>query len=462
MRKSGSSCIKNRCDTGKYKNVLDGWEGLWYLPIPIMGEREEKRMKKRKDSFGRTLPDGVSQRADGRYIYRYQKYGRPHYIYDRDLNKLKEKILQLQVNVVNGVNTDYKKMTLNEWYPQYLQIYKEGKIKQGSLINMKNNFKWYVAPYDLGHMPVCDIKRPYVVAHFQYLADEKNLARGTLGTLASMLQTATQEIVYAGGISVNPFQDIMKNIATKPKIVREALTEEEQKRLIEFLKTDGFQKNYLPIIGILLGTGMRYGECTALTWNDVDMKNKVIHINKTMNYRVRVEGGAHEYYVTTPKTKNAYRDLPMSSDVVKLFQIQKEYQKNMRIRQDIEIPEYNTQNTAYKSYKGFVFTSKLGYPITHEGIVASLKRIVAHCNEEETMQAEEEGRTPVLLPEKLTPHVFRHTVATRLVEQKISYENLKSIMGHASVRTSIDVYTSISKKLESNAREDLEKMSNIF
>ena len=68
----------------------------------------------------------------------------------------------------------------------------------------------------------------------------------------------------------------------------------------------------------------------------------------------------------------------------------------------------------------------------------------------------------MLLPEKLTPHIFRDTVATRLVEQKISYENLKSIMGHASVRMSIDVYTSISKKLESNVREDFEKMINIF
>lgn len=181
-----------------------------------------------------------------------------------------------------------------------------------------------------------------------------------------------------------------------------------------------------------------------------------------MNYCVRVEGGAHEYYITSPKTKNAYRDLPMSSDVVKLCQMQKEYQKNMRIRQDIQIPEYNMQNIACKSYKGFIFTSKLGYPITHEGIVAFLKRIVAHCNAEETIQAEDEGRAPVLLPEKITPHVFRHTVATRLVEQKISCENLKSIMGHSSIRTSIDVYTSISKKLENNAREDLEKMSNIF
>lgn len=51
---------------------------------------------------------------------------------------------------------------------------------------------------------------------------------------------------------------------------------------------------------------------------------------------------------------------------------------------EVEIGNYRR----CKSYKGFIFTSKLGYPITHEGIVASLKRIVAHCNEEEIIQAE--------------------------------------------------------------------------
>lgn len=46
---------------------------------------------------------------------------------------------------------------------------------------------------------------------------------------------------------------------------------EEQNALIEYLKREGeFQTNYLPIIGILLGTAMRIGEALALTWNDID------------------------------------------------------------------------------------------------------------------------------------------------------------------------------------------------
>ena len=54
------------------------------------------RVAKRKTKDGRFLPDGVSERADGRFVYRYVLYGKTHYIYDRDLNELKKKIAQQQ------------------------------------------------------------------------------------------------------------------------------------------------------------------------------------------------------------------------------------------------------------------------------------------------------------------------------------------------------------------------------
>ena len=55
---------------------------------------------------------------------------------------------------------------------------------------------------------------------------------------------------------------------------------------------------------------------------------------------------------------------------MELFKIQKKYQKDMRIRSDIQID----------GYKGFVLTTKLGNPFTHEGMAAALKRIVKRAN----------------------------------------------------------------------------------
>ena len=418
-------------------------------------------MGKRKDSNGRVLPDGVSERADGRYLYRYQKYGKTHYIYDRDLNELKRKIGELQLDVAKGINTNLASMTMNEWYPQYLKIYKEGKIKETSMVNKRNYYKWYVEPYDLGRMPLRDINRPFVINHFQWLADNKKLSHGTLRSLASMLFNAMQEVQYSGGVIVNPFVDIMVNVRSRPEEKRIALSVEEQQALIEYLKENGFQNVYLPIIGVMLGTAMRIGEVLALTWEDIDFKNNVIHIYKTLNYRTRIAGKGHEYFITTPKTKNANRDIPMSPDVCKLLYMQQQYQKDLRIRQDIQIPQRDDTGNCIRNFKGFVFTSKLGYPFTHEGFKKSVERIVKNYNTAEKKAAENEKRDPIYLP-NITPHVFRHTACTRLVEQEIPYERLKLIMGHSSLKTTIDVYTSISNDLRKKAQFDLENIVSIF
>lgn len=410
------------------------------------------KIVRRKDPNGRVLPDGVTYREkEGRYLYRYSLYGKPHYIYDKDLNKLKEKIEKQKIDVAVGKNIDFLKMSLNEWYPQYLEIFKKDKVKAGTMCNLKNYYKWYIEDYTIGHIPLGELKRTQIVAHFRYLAKEKGLAQGTLRSLASMLYNCLQQALYDGVMFVNPASEIMKDVVATPPEVREALTHEEVDRLLDFLKEDGFQHVYLPMIGVLLGTGLRFGECDGLTWSDVDLEKKVLHVTHTLNYRNRGRKEGHEFFITTPKTPNAIRDIPLTEDVCKLFEMQKKYQKQMRIRNDIEID----------GYSNFIFTTKLGFPFTHEGFVASLRRIIKHANETEIEAAKEENREPVILPD-FTPHHLRHTFCTRLVENEVPYEVMKAVLGHKKISTSIDIYTSISNNILKRVKRDIEGVVKIF
>lgn len=407
-------------------------------------------MARRKSRDGRVLPDGVSERADGRFIYRYQVYGKPHYIYDKDLCELKKKILQSKIDVANGVCTDVSKLKLGEWYFQYIDIYKRNKVKQSTLFNYENYYKWYVKDSVIDRMPIKDLKRTHIVAHFQYLAEKKNLAHGTLRSLASMLFNCLQQGVYDGVITLNPAVKIMDDVRATPKEIREALSVEETQVLIEFLKREGeWQNIYLPAFAIGLSTGLRFGELFGLTWRDVDFKNKVIDINHSINYRDR--GNGHEYFVTSPKTKNAYRQFPMTEEVAELFRMQKRYQNDMRIRQDIKIDGYSQ----------FVFTAKTGVPFTHESIVRTLKNVIKQANEWERKRAEEENRSPIVIPIH-TPHVWRHTLTTRLVEKQIPYERLKVLMGHSSIKTTIDIYTHITQSNLKEVRTDLDGIINVL
>ena len=225
----------------------------------------------------------------------------------------------------------------------------------------------------------------------------------------------------------------MRNVVATPKGKREALTVEETKLMIDFLKREGeWQTVYLSVIGVGLSTGLRFGELIGLTWKDIDFRNRIIDVNHSMNYRIRGSGTKHEFFVTTPKTKCAIRQIPMTEKVVELLQRQKVYQREMGIPQDIEIDGYSQ----------FVFTTKKGYPFTNEGLGLSLYKIIKQANEWEAKRAEEEGREAIILPVH-TPHVWRHTFCIRLVESEIRYEELKVLMGHSSIKTTIDVYTHI-------------------
>lgn len=411
------------------------------------------KVVKRKTKDGRVLPDGVSERKDGRFVYRYLFNGKPRYMYDRDLTSLKKKISQLQLDITTGRNLDLAGMSLKEWYPQYIKIFKEGKVKETTLLNLYYYFKWYVQDYEIARMPMRDLKRTNFIAHFKHLADEKQLSRGTLRSLASMLFNCLQQVIYDGGLYVNPASEIMKDIVAKPKEVRDALSDEQIKLLLDFLKIEGtFQNVHLPMIGILLGTGIRYGECAGLTWNDIDFEKKVVCISHSMHYRCKNDKEGHRYFITSPKTVNAYRDIPLSEDMMSLLELQKQYQKKMKIRQDIVID----------GRRGFIFTSRLGYPYTHEGAVASIRRIVKRANEWEEVRAKLENRKPVVLPEKLTPHVFRHTFATKLVLADVPYETTKIVMGHSSIKTTMDIYAHIKHDNKKSMRADIGNVVSIF
>ncbi|MBA4685738.1 MAG: tyrosine-type recombinase/integrase [Candidatus Galacturonibacter soehngenii] len=145
------------------------------------------------------------------------------------------------------------------------------------------------------------------------------------------------------------------------------------------------------------------------------------------------------------------RKLDMPDEVQTLFLLQKKYQEDMGIKNDVEIDNYNK----------FIFTTKTGLPFTHESIVRSLKNIIKQANEWEKDKTEEEKRKAIEIPVH-TPHIWRHTLTTRLVEKEIPYERLKVILGHKSIKTTMDVYAHISKQISERVKMDLEGAMNIL
>ncbi len=132
---------------------------------------------------------------------------------------------------------------------------------------------------------------------------------------------------------------------------------------MEFVKSDSRYRRCYPMLTVMLGTGVRCGELVGLTWDDVDMGKKEIHIRRTLIYKNF--GNGMEYRISTPKTKSGIRTVPMSDKVYNAFIQQKELNTMLgKDRNNLEIGDC----------RDFIFVTKNGRPL----LTTSVNKVLAH------------------------------------------------------------------------------------
>ena len=98
--------------------------------------------------------------------------------------------------------------------------------------------------------------------------------------------------------------------------------------------------------------------------------------------------------------------------------------------------------------KGFIFTNRFGNLHKPSAINKAIERIRTDYNCEEEVNAKREHREPVMIPH-FSCHQIRHTFCTRFCESETNLKVIQSVMGHADITTTMDVYaeaTEMSKK----------------
>ncbi|MBQ7564464.1 MAG: tyrosine-type recombinase/integrase [Lachnospiraceae bacterium] len=386
----------------------------------------------RKDRDGRVLPQGVSQRADGRYMYRYSYLGKNRYIYDRDLTCLKKKIKEAEDKMMFAKDPQADQISLNEYFVHYMESVKKRQLADVTYTHYYQNYEWYIED-GVGKMKLREIRNSDLIEYIQQEADKHNMTKQTVQGICSQLANCFGQAVKDGILYINPAFGVAGRISCRPSKEKIALKVEEVELMLNWVRDDPYFQIYYPLLFVALYTGMRWGELSGLTWEDIDFEYGIISINHAMNYRDRGKG--HEFYATRCKTEKSIRTIRMIPEIEERFREQKKYQNLMSIRQDVVID----------GYKGFIFTTKQGLPFTNEGIVATINRIIRKANVWEAERAEKENRKAVVIP-RHTPHIWRHTFCTRLVEQGVRPEIIKEIMGHKKIQTSLDVYNHLSAK----------------
>jgi integrase len=389
-----------------------------------------KKKTSRKDNKGRVLPPNVSQLSDLRYIWRKTIEGKTYVIVDSDLSELKKKIIQKNADIQNNVSSDICKSTLNQWFDKWLGLYKDN-VKAVTRKNYLSYWEWYVKDSKIGRMQLGKIKRTHIVELYKKLSDE-GLSYGTIKYVNSLLNSCLTDAVSDKLLFDNPCNGAISKIARTGERKREALTKEQQSTFINFVANSNIYRTYLPLFSYMLGTGCRLGETTGITWDDIDFKENAISVNHTLSYKA--VNKKHIFFITTPKTENSVRIIPIIEDLRKQLLKQKEYQFELAIRHDYEVD----------GFKGFVFTTRYGKPYTQEAVNRTIRNIIEACNKQELERAGKEDRNPVILP-RFSAHVFRHTFCTRFCENESNVKVIQKIMGHSRIDTTLDIYTHVTQ-----------------
>lgn len=411
-------------------------------------------MAARKDNRGRALKPGEYQRAsDGRYVYEYNDpFGKRRYIYSHDLAELREKEKQLIKDQLDEIDTYLAgSADLNYVFDRYIST--KSELRRTTYTNYTYMYDRFVRD-GFGKKKIGEIKYSHVLYFYYHLLNECGLQINTLETIHTVLHPTFQLAVRDEIIRMNPSDGVMAEIkkkSEKNKGVRHALTKEQQRAFIEYTRNSPVFYVWAPLFTLLLGTGCRIGEAIGLRWQDCDFENRMIDINHSVTYYPRREDTYKcEFKVSLPKTEAGVRVIPMIDQVYDALQQEYQWQQ-----------EKGFNITEIDGMSGFIFTNRFGNIHNPAAVNRAIKRIYEAYNAEEIVNAKKEKRQPILIPH-FSCHILRHTFCSRFCENETNVKVIQTIMGHANIETTMDIYTEVTQDKKRDAMMALTNNIDVF
>lgn len=334
----------------------------------------------------------------------------------RSGKSLREKEIELNVQLENNIDIDGTKLTLLEVVNRYLNyLYNKKELAHNTKVGYNvtvNTLK----EYRLGHMEIGKIKPIHCE---EWLYDMKKKHRGSsIQTQISLIKRAFEYAVDYDYIIKNPFRNITTDKNDSKKM--EALTVNDMSRFLEFCSKDSHCAHCYDMIYILFWTGMRVSELCGLTLDNIDMSNRLIKVEKQLQCIKR------SHIVLTTKTTNGVRFIPMTDGVYECFE---RVLKNRYVIGNIEPICYDEKGN---TYQGFVFlATRSRKSITRTHVEEYLRNCIKRFND-----ANKDN--PI---RKFEPHICRHTFATNM--QDLPPKSLQYILGHGNITTTMNNYVSV-------------------
>lgn len=349
----------------------------------------------------------VRQRSDGRFEGRVTFNGLTKYAYGKTETECKRKLKGIIREYDDGL-INPRTATFYDYCKQYIKQ-KKNSIEPSTLGRIS-----IIVEKQIGGSKICNkqfgaLKSEELQELFLSLSSQYSY--GTIKNIYNFISGVYNYAIINKDISYNPMltTSIPKEKFCKKTKDTFALSPSQiiefKSSCLEKNKSNGLYKyRYGLTLLLILNTGMRIGEAIALEWNDVDFEKKLIRINKSMQYNIKVENSdRRESFVKSPKTRNSKRIIPINNEIeYVLGEIKK---MNSGIKTDIVCCNENG-----------------GYALARS-IQRALAMIIKDTN----------------IP-YIWVHLLRHTFGSELIRKGVDISIVSRLMGHSNTTTTYNSY----------------------
>ena len=375
-----------------------------------------------------TVNDCYYQRKSGRWVGQIDHGRKPNgqldreYYYGSSRKAVKKQVSKRLKEIYRGQFSRRNNIKLKEWLKTWIKG-RENSVAYKTYIGYQSNIDNHLIP-DIGEYELNNLTTRII----QNLINDKfknGKIRGEGGlsfrSVESILQTlniSLEQALKERLINHNPVEAVELPKKSKRKDEMNDLSKSQANK---FLRTAKDSKLYIAYL-IELNTGLRRGELAALKWSDLDEINKSLKIERQLQ---RVTGQGVK--IKELKTESAYRTIPINDKLIKELMEHRKKQKEFKL---LLGPDYNDKDMIISNYNG-------GF-VNPDRIYREFKSILKSAN------------LPII-----RFHDLRHTFATLALEAGINMKVLQSILGHASIKTTLDTYAHVNQEMNNDAAEKI-------